>query len=240
MGGGRACAIICTYAGKKTIFVHAENWGYASFCTKYAYTFCLFIDIFIRIHGLRVDYSGFRKRAINQSLMTRQLILSTRGSQKIHNTIGTPPCTFRQLLHNVHKMFHNLIPDRIFLHNHWLYSLTFLKLCNLTQQLILCLPLGGGIQYDSSVIEQITMGGYIISIFAQMLGSLWWKKRPSTSKVKYWSKVKKIMSSKYSHVGCLLSIQKQSPAMLACCAQILFWVSLSWYKAPTVWSQSTL
>ena len=38
---------------------------------------------------------------INKSLTTRQLILSTRGSQKIHNTIGTPPCTFRQLWHNV-------------------------------------------------------------------------------------------------------------------------------------------
>ena len=31
---------------------------------------------------------------------------------------------------------------------------------------------GGGIQYESSVIEQILMGGYIISIFAQILGSL--------------------------------------------------------------------
>ena len=50
---------------------------------------------------MRVDYSGFRKRAINQSLMTRQLILSTKGSQKIHNTIGTTPWTFIQLWHNV-------------------------------------------------------------------------------------------------------------------------------------------
>ena len=33
--------------------------------------------------------------------MTRQLILSTRGSQKIHKTFGTPPCTFKQLWHNV-------------------------------------------------------------------------------------------------------------------------------------------
>ena len=40
-------------------------------------------------------------RAINPSLMTRRWILSTRGSQKIPNTIGAPPCTFRQLWHNV-------------------------------------------------------------------------------------------------------------------------------------------
>ena len=33
--------------------------------------------------------------------MTRQLILSTRGSKKIHNAMGTPPCTFRQLWDNV-------------------------------------------------------------------------------------------------------------------------------------------
>ena len=31
--------------------------------------------------------------------------------------------------------------------------------------------LGGGIQYETSVIEQIPMDGYIISIFAQILGS---------------------------------------------------------------------
>ena len=31
---------------------------------------------------------------------------------------------------------------------------------------------GGGIQYESSVLEQIPMSGYIISIFAQILGSL--------------------------------------------------------------------
>ena len=30
----------------------------------------------------------------------------------------------------------------------------------------------GGIQYESSVLEEIPMGGYIISIFAQILGSL--------------------------------------------------------------------
>ena len=33
--------------------------------------------------------------------MTRQLILSPKGSQKIHNTSGTPPFTFTQLWHNV-------------------------------------------------------------------------------------------------------------------------------------------
>ena len=57
---------------------------------------CQFIIILIRIHGFRIDASGFRKRAINHSLMTKMLILSTRGSQKMHNTMGTPPCTFRQ------------------------------------------------------------------------------------------------------------------------------------------------
>ena len=67
---------------------------------------CLFIDIYISIHGLKIDYLGFRKRAINQSLMTRQLILSTRGYQKIHNNIGSPPCTFRQLWHNVSVHHH--------------------------------------------------------------------------------------------------------------------------------------
>ena len=30
----------------------------------------------------------------------------------------------------------------------------------------------GRIQHESSVLEQIPMGGYIISIFAQILGSL--------------------------------------------------------------------
>ena len=33
--------------------------------------------------------------------MTRQLILSTRGSKKMFNAMGTPPCTFRQLWDNV-------------------------------------------------------------------------------------------------------------------------------------------
>ena len=53
---------------------------------------------------MRIDYSGFRKAkvVINQSLMTRQLILSTRLSQKIHNSIGTPQCTFRQLWYNMY------------------------------------------------------------------------------------------------------------------------------------------
>ena len=30
----------------------------------------------------------------------------------------------------------------------------------------------GGTQYESSMLEKIPMGGYIISIFAQILGSL--------------------------------------------------------------------
>ena len=42
----------------------------------------MFIDIYLRIYGLRIDYSRFKKKANKQSLMTRQLILSTRGSQK--------------------------------------------------------------------------------------------------------------------------------------------------------------
>ena len=33
-------------------------------------------------------------------------------------------------------------------------------------------PLGGGKHNKASVIEQIPMGGYIISIFAKILGSL--------------------------------------------------------------------
>ena len=57
---------------------------------------------------LRIDYSGFSKRAINQAIMTRQLILSTRGSQKIHNSIKTPPCTFRQLWYNVAENTDNI------------------------------------------------------------------------------------------------------------------------------------
>ena len=51
---------------------------------------------------MRIDDSGFRKRAFNHSLMTRKLILSTRGSKIMHNTKGTPPCTFRQLWDNVY------------------------------------------------------------------------------------------------------------------------------------------
>ena len=47
------------------------------------YCLGLFIDYYIRIHSLRIDYLGFKKRVINKSLMTRQLILTTRGSQKI-------------------------------------------------------------------------------------------------------------------------------------------------------------
>ena len=40
--------------------------------------------------------SGFRNRAIKNSLKTRQLILGYIGSTKMHKTIGTPPCTLRQ------------------------------------------------------------------------------------------------------------------------------------------------
>ena len=50
---------------------------------------------------MRIDDSGFRKRTVNNSLMTRQLILSTRGSKKMINAMGTPACTFKQLWDNV-------------------------------------------------------------------------------------------------------------------------------------------
>ena len=40
--------------------------------------------------------SGFRNRAIKQSLKMRQLILGYKGLKKMHNMIGTPPCTLRQ------------------------------------------------------------------------------------------------------------------------------------------------
>ena len=33
--------------------------------------------------------------------MTKQLILSTKGSKKMHKVKGTQPCTFRQLWDNV-------------------------------------------------------------------------------------------------------------------------------------------
>jgi hypothetical protein len=61
------------------------------------YIALFFIDIYIRIHSLRIDDSGFRKRAFNNSLMTSQLILSTRGSKKMINAMGTPTCTLKQL-----------------------------------------------------------------------------------------------------------------------------------------------
>ena len=38
---------------------------------------CLFIDITVRIQGLRIQDSGFRKRAVNHSVMT------TPGVQKM-------------------------------------------------------------------------------------------------------------------------------------------------------------
>ena len=37
---------------------------------------------------------------------------------------------------------------------------------------LVCFKVGGGKHNKASVIEQIPMGGYIISIFAQILGSL--------------------------------------------------------------------
>ena len=40
--------------------------------------------------------SGFRNRTIKHSLKTKKLILVYRRSTKMHKTIGTPPCTFRQ------------------------------------------------------------------------------------------------------------------------------------------------
>ena len=52
---------------------------------------------------MRIDDSGFRKRTVNNSLMTRQLILSTRGSKKMINAMGTPACTFKQLWDNVSR-----------------------------------------------------------------------------------------------------------------------------------------
>ena len=50
---------------------------------------------------MRIDDSGFRKRTVNNSLMTRQLILITRESKKMINTMGTPACTFKQQWDNV-------------------------------------------------------------------------------------------------------------------------------------------
>ena len=53
------------------------------------------------MHGLRTDDSGFRKRTFNNSLMNRQLNLSTGGSKKNINAMGTPACTFKLLWDNV-------------------------------------------------------------------------------------------------------------------------------------------
>ena len=50
----------------------------------------------VRIHALRIQDSGFRKRTINHSLMIRQLISGYRGSKEIHKSVGTPPCTYTQ------------------------------------------------------------------------------------------------------------------------------------------------
>ena len=43
---------------------------------------------------------------------------------------------------------------------------------SLRKMLLATILLGGGIQYESSLIEKMPMGWYIISIFAQILGSL--------------------------------------------------------------------
>ena len=47
----------------------------------------------VRIHGFRIQGSGLRKRAINHSVLTRQLILCYLRSKKNHNSEGTPPWT---------------------------------------------------------------------------------------------------------------------------------------------------
>ena len=73
---------------------------------------------------MRIDDSGFRKRTVNNSLMTRQLILSTRGSKKMIYAMGTPACTFKQLWDNV-SMF--LIYVKVYLVNEINPALRFLR-----------------------------------------------------------------------------------------------------------------
>ena len=51
----------------------------------------------VRIHCFRIQDSGFRKRAVNHSLITRKFILCYIRSNKNHNSKGTPPCTFKRL-----------------------------------------------------------------------------------------------------------------------------------------------
>ena len=58
-------------------------------------------NTYINCSKVCVVASGFRKRMFNNSLMTKQLILSTRASKIIINTMGTPACTFKQLWDNV-------------------------------------------------------------------------------------------------------------------------------------------
>ena len=59
--------------------------------------FGLFVQLFkFRVHGFRIQVSGFRKRAVNHSLITRKLILCHKRSKNAHNSKGTPPCTFKQ------------------------------------------------------------------------------------------------------------------------------------------------
>ena len=62
-------------------------------------------DFFIPSQCLWLKGSGFRKRAVHHSLFTRRLILGYRRSTKIHNSIGTPPCTFKQSGVSVHDYY---------------------------------------------------------------------------------------------------------------------------------------
>ena len=99
----------------------------------------------------------------------------------------------------------------------------------------------GGIRYESSMLEQIPMGGYIVSIFAKILGSLWWKNAPQPAKSNIGqppSKFEKIVPSKYRHVGCL-----SRGNGLQCWRVVLrYWFRWAYLeiKPPTAWSQSTL
>ena len=74
---------------------------------------------------MRIDDSGFRKRMVIKSLMTRQLILRTRGSKKMINAMRTPACTFNQLWDNVpeYQMTYILIKLVLNCHTNWRYTL---------------------------------------------------------------------------------------------------------------------
>ena len=47
------------------------------------------------IHCFRIQDSGFRKRAANHSLFASLMIPGYRGSEKMQNSMGTPPSTFK-------------------------------------------------------------------------------------------------------------------------------------------------